>query len=231
MRFGPSRVPLAPLAALFTFTVLAIAWVASAHLCTRPIVVQLCGGGAMTMDGSAMPGMAATTMPMAMAHTPFGDVMVCPVVLGLIVLSAALGTWAIVSGWRDPDRLLSLTVLVRSLARLPVLRTFALLAGGGGLAMGTIVAVDGHTALSLSLCATLALILAGISSVATLCSVAIARLVVAFCTRLIVALARAIAYRRPRPALSCRVAARPPQAAVVPTAFGRGLRAPPLPAH
>ena len=111
-----SRVPVAPLAALFTLAVLAIAWVASAHVCARPIVVS--------MSGASMPGMDMGSMPMATAQTPFGTVTICPVVLGLIALSTLLAAWAIVTGWRDRHRALTLTVLARTLARLPVLRTF-----------------------------------------------------------------------------------------------------------
>jgi hypothetical protein len=220
---GGSRVPVAPLAALFTLAVLAIAWVASAHVCARPIVVS--------MSGASMPGMDMGSMPMATAQTPFGTVTICPVVLGLIALSTLLAAWAIVTGWRDRHRALTLTVLARTLARLPVLPTFVALAASGGLAIGTIVAVDGGVALSLALCATLAAILAGVSIVATLCSLALARVILALCERLIVALACAIGERVAGARSLGTIAFRPVSIASFPLSFGRGLRAPPLPAH
>jgi hypothetical protein len=164
-----------------------------------------------------------------MVQTPFGGVMICPVVLGLIVLSTLLAAWAIVAGWRDRHRLLTISVLVRALARLSVLRTFVALAASGGCAIGTIVAVDGGVAVSPSLCATLAIILAGISILATLCSIALARCVIALCARLIVALARAIDERNAGARRAILVAIRPLPLASFPIAFGRGLRAPPTP--
>jgi hypothetical protein len=217
-----SRIPVAPFAALFALAVSAIAWVGSAHVCARPMVVAMPG---------SMAGMDMGSMPMATAQTPFGAVTICPVVLGLIVLSTALAAWAIAAGWRDRHRAVTLTVLARTLARLPVLHTFVALAASGGLAIGTIVAVDGGVALSLPLCATLAGILAGISIVATLCSLALARLILALCARLILALARAIDERLTASLASSAADVRPLSIASFPLSFGRGLRAPPLPAH
>jgi hypothetical protein len=232
-RSGSSRLPIAPLATLFALAVLAMAWLASTHVCVRPIVLTMCGhrADAMRMGSMSMPMpmSAAAPMSMPMVQTPFGGVMICPVVLGLIVLSTLLAAWAIVAGWRDRHRLLTISVLVRALARLSVLRTFVALAASGGCAIGTIVAVDGGVAVSPSLCATLAIILAGISILATLCSIALARCVIALCARLIVALARAIDERNAGARRAILVAIRPLPLASFPIAFGRGLRAPPTP--
>jgi len=174
-----------------------------------------------------MSGAGMSAMPMM--DTPVGTVMICPVVLGLIGLSVLLAGWALVAAWRDRHRALTLAVLVRTLARLPVLRSFAALALGGGLAIAAIVAVDGGTSFSLSLGLTLALVLAGISIGATLGSLAVARAIVALCARLIVAIAGAIAERRSTPGFARSLRRRPLHAPVVALAFGRGLRAPPLP--
>ncbi len=171
------------------------------------------------------------SMPMPTAQTPLGNLTICPVVVGLILIATLLSAWAIIAGWRDRHRVLTLTVLTRTIATLPVMRTFVALAASGGLAIGTIVAVDGDVALSLSLCATLALILAGISILATLAALAIARFVVALCVRFIVALSRAIGERNGCDRRASMVAVRPLPVAPFPIAFGRGLRAPPLPIH
>jgi hypothetical protein len=215
IRSGSARIPVAPLASLFALAVLAMAWVASAHVCARPIVM------------ASMPGMDMTSMPMPSAQTPFGSVTICPVVLGLIVLSTLLAAWAIVTCRRDPHAAVSYGVLARTLARLPVFPTFVALASSGGLAIGTIVAVDGGVALSLSLCATLAALLAGIALAATLCSLGLARLALALCARLIVTLARAIGERAAPVRASFIAPIRPLPVAAFPIAFGRGLRAPP----
>jgi hypothetical protein len=241
LRNGSARAPLAPLAALFSFAVLAMTWVASARVCARPIVVHLCGGAkagtsmarmdmsGMDMSHMDMSGMAMAGMPTV--NTPVGSVMICPVVVGLIVLATTLAAWALIAGWRDRHRALTLAVLVRALARLPVLRTFAALSLTGGLAIATIVAVDGGTTFSASLCAFLTILLAGASIAATLCSLAVARCIVALCARLFVAIAGAIAERRVASRTYRALRRRPLHAPVVAIAFGRGLRAPPLPAH
>jgi hypothetical protein len=234
IRSGAMRVPLAPLAALFAFAVLAMAWVASARICARPIVVHLCGAKAaasMPMDMSSMTMSAADMSAMPMMSTPVGSVMICPVVLGLIVIATLLAGWALIAAWRDRHRALTLTVLVRALARLPVLRTFAVLAIAGGLAIAAIVAVDGQTSFSLALGLVLACMLGGISILATLCSLIAARAIVALCARLIVVIAGAIADRRIAARFTRNLRRRPLHAPVVSLAFGRGLRAPPLPAH
>ena len=217
VRSGSSRVPLAPLAALFAFAVLAMAWVASARVCARPI--------AMNAMSTSMP------MPMPMAM-PAGTAMICPVVVGLIVLSTVLAAWAIVTVSRDRRRASTLTGVVRALARLPVLRTFGALVAGGGVAIAAIVAVDGGVAFDPSLCAMLALTLAGISIATTLTALVVARCVVALCVRLLVAIAGAIGERRGAVRAFRRRALRAAHASVVAIATGRGLRAPPLlPAH
>ena len=208
VRSGSSRVPLAPLAALFAFAVLAMAWVASARVCARPIAMD------------------AMSMPM-----PAGPAMICPVVVGLIVLSTVLAAWAILTVSRDRQRAATLTGVLRALARLPVLRTFGALVAGGGVAIAAIVAVDGGVAFDPSLCAMLALTLAGISIAATLAALMFARCVIALCARLLVVIAGAIAQRRGAVRVRRR-ALRAAHASVVATATGRGLRAPPLlPAH
>jgi hypothetical protein len=239
IRSGATRVPLAPLAALFAFAVLAMAWVASARVCARPIVVQLTGAASSATMPMDMSGMDMSHMSMSggdmnampMMNTPVGSVMICPVVLGLIGISTLLAGWALVAAWRDRHRALTLAVLVRALARLPVLRTFAALALAGGLAIAAIVAVDGGTTFSLSLGVMLAFVLAGISIAATLCSLVAARAIVALCARLIVAIAGASAARRTAVRFARSPRRRPLHAPVVALAFGRGLRAPPLPAH
>jgi len=243
IRSGSTRVPLAPLAALFALAVLAMAWIASSSICARPIVVHLTGAASsatmpMDMSGMDMSHMDMPHMDMAgdmgampMMKTPAGSVMICPVVLGLIGISTLLAGWALIAAWRDRDRTLTLAVLVRALARLPVLRTFAALALAGGLAIAAIVAVDGGTTFSLSLGVMLAFVLSGISIAATLCSLVAARAIVALCARLIVVIAGAIAERRTAARFARSLRRRPLHAPVVALAFGRGLRAPPLPAH
>ena len=201
--------PLAPLAALFALAVMATAWVASTRICAHPIAMQ--------MDNAMLP------MP---AH---GAVMLCPVVVGLIVLSTLLSAWALVTGWRDRHRALTLTVITRVLARLPMMQTFAALAAAGGIAIGTIVAVDGGSAIDPSLCALLASILAASSLIATFGAVLIARVVLAFCARILLALARAIGERRAVARAIRRRRALPHRFYSI--TFGRDLRAPPPPAH
>jgi hypothetical protein len=205
--------------------------VASTRICARPVVVQLCGGAkaALAMSQMNMPGMDMGTMP-TMA-TPVGSVMICPVVMGLIVLSTVLAAWSLFTAWHDRHRVVTLTRLVRVLARLPVVRTFASLALAGGLAIATIVAVDGGTTPSLALALTLTVLLAAISIAATLGSLAIARCIVALCARFIVAIAGAIAERRAAARSYRSLRRRPFHATLVALVFGRGLRAPPLPAH
>jgi hypothetical protein len=228
-RSGATLAPLAPLAALFAFAVLAMAWVASARVCARPLLVHLAGAASsanMPMDMSQIGMSAMPTM-----STPAGGVMICPVVLGLIVLSTLLAGWALIAAWRDRHRAVTLAMLVRALAHLPVLRTFAALALTGGLAIAAIVAVDGGTTYSLSLGLVLALVLAGISIAATLCALIVARAIVALCARLIVAIAGAIGERSSALRFARSLRRRPLHAPVVSLAFGRGLRAPPLPAH
>jgi hypothetical protein len=248
IRSGSTRVPLAPLAALFALAVLAMAWIASSSICARPIVVHLTGAASsatmpMDMSGMDMSGMDMSHMDMShmdmagdmgampMMKTPAGSVMICPVVLGLIGISTLLAGWALIAAWRDRDRTLTLAVLVRALARLPVLRTFAALSLAGGLAIAAIVAVDGGTTFSLSLGVMLAFVLSGISIAATLCSLVAARAIVALCARLIVVIVGAIAERRTAARFARSLRRRPLHAPVVALAFGRGLRAPPLPAH
>ena len=169
-------------------------------------------------------------MPMTMT-SPGSGVMICPVVLALIVLAAALSAWALAAASRDRHRAVTGAVLVRALSHLPVLRTFATLALAGGLAIASIVAIDGHSVLDPALCGTLAFLLAGTAVVATLAAIALARTVLAFCRRLILALAIAIGERRRAIRARRTLRAIPAPAAVFPVMYGRGLRAPPLPAH
>ncbi len=171
----------------------------------------------MQMDDAMMP------MPM------HGAVMLCPVVVGLIALSTLLSAWALVTGWRDRHRALTLAVMMRTLARLPVMRTFGALAAAGGIAIGTIVAVDGGSAIDPSLCAVLASILAAASLVATFGAVLIARVVLAFCARIFLAFVRSVGERRSATRAIRRPRALPHRFRSI--TFGRGLRAPPLPAH
>ncbi len=232
IRSGSARLPVAPLATLATLAVLATAWAASAHVCARPIVMTMSGGGmaGMAMSGD-MPGMDMASGAMPMLQMPGGTVMLCPVVAALIALSTLLGAWAIVTAARDPHRALTALLLVRVLARLPLLRTFGALVGAGGLAVAAIVAVDGHASFSLPLLVTLVLLLAGTSLAAAIGSVAVSRFVLAWCARVLVAIRAAIAQRPGGFRALRRRAARALHAALVAIAFGRGLRAPPLPAH
>jgi hypothetical protein len=216
-----------------------MAWVASAHVCARPIVLSMPAGASMPrmdmpgmdMSGMDMSGMDMASGSMPMLRTPAGTMMLCPVVVGLIALSALLGTWAIVTACRDRHRALTLRVLMRALAQLPVVRTFGALAGAGGLAIAAIVAVDGHGSFGPALVVTLTFILAGISLGATIASLVLARCITALYARLLIAVAGAIAARR-GPQRAFRLPAPcPPHAAVVAITFGRGLRAPPPPAH
>jgi hypothetical protein len=218
--------PIAPLAALFTLAVLAMAWAASAHVCARPLVMDMSG-----MSMATMPGMDMASGTMPMLQTPAGSVMLCPVVVGLIVLSTLLGAWSIVTASRDRHRTLTLTLLVRALARLPVLRTFGALVAAGALAIAAIVAVDGHGAFSLALAVTLAALLGGIAIGATIASLVLARCILALCARLLIAVIGAIAERRTAGRTWNRRSMRAPRACVVAIVSGRGLRAPPLPAH
>ena len=215
VRNGCARVPLAPLAALFALAVLAIAWVAQSSICTRPIVFPAAAGAMSGMDMAA----------------PHDAVMICPVVLALIVISAVLAAWTLVAARRDTQRALTSALLVRALARLPVMRTFAVLAGGGGVAVGSIVAIDGHGPIGLALCASLAAMSAAVALAATLGALVIARAILECARRLFVALFVAIAERQPGRAIAAarrRPLLRP---LVRSLSGGRGLRAPPFPAH
>jgi hypothetical protein len=128
---------------------------------------------------------------------------------------------------RDGHRTVTTAVLLRTLARLPVVPAFVALALTGAAAIAAIVAVDGGVPFDMALVATLATIVAGIALGAVLASLALARLILAFCERLAVALALALGDARCVPVRVHRPVAVPLRTGVLATASGRGLRAPP----
>jgi hypothetical protein len=219
-----------PLSALLAATVSAIVVAAQAGLafCNNRIVIPLpCGARAgmagMDMTGTAMSGMSMVALPGGRA------LMICPVVLVLIVASAALAAGAIVLLWRDPHRALTGRGIVRVLASLPPARTAGALALLGAGAVSAMLAVDGAGVPSWPVSAMLAALLAGGSLASALLSIAAGRIALAFARRLILAVAGAFA--RARGGVAPRAQRLVPLVAGVRAASllaaGRGLRAPP----
>jgi hypothetical protein len=212
-----SKSPAVSLIALLTSATLAMVLAAQMSLaCTDKVAVPVADDMM-----SAMPGMAMA------AH---GPVMVCPVVLILIVVSALLSACAAAMQWRDPHRALAQREFLQTLARLPPARTAGTLALAGTSAVGTMIWLERSGPPALPMCALLAALLFACALAATLCAIAFGRVAVAFGRRLILAIAGAIARASDVPAPFARqrvpVVARGHGVPLL--AAGRGLRAPPL---
>jgi hypothetical protein len=207
----------ASLAALLTSATLAMVLAAQMSLaCTDKVAVPMASDVL-----NAMPG-----MDMAVAS---GPVMVCPIVLLLIVLSALLSAFAVAMLWRDPHRALAQRDLLQTLARLPFARTAGCVALAGTSAVGTMIWFERAGPPALPVCAMLAALLFGCALAATLVAIAAGRIAVAFGRRLILAVVAAIARAGGAVApLAQHLAPVLAAAHAVPLlAAGRGLRAPP----
>lgn len=207
----------ASLAALLTSATLAMVLAAQMSLaCTDKVAVPLASDVL-----NAMPGMDMTT-----ASAP---VMVCPIVLVLIVVSALLSAFAAAMLWRDPHRALAQRDLAQTLARLPLAPTAGCVAFAGSSAVGAMIWLERSGLPALPVCAMLAALLFGCALAATLCAIAAGRIAIAFGHRLMLAIVAAIA--------RAGDAVAPPAQQLVPVlaaahavpllAAGRGLRAPP----
>ncbi len=176
-----------------------------------------------------VPSDAMSMMP-GMDMSGPGQVMVCPVVLVLIVASAVLGAVAVAMLRCDPHRGLTQRRILATLARLPLVRTVAIVALTGTSGVGAMLWLERSGPPALPLCAMLAALLFGCALALTLCAIAAGRIAIAFGRRLILAIAAAIG--RAGDALAPRLVSLVPAVAAataVPLlAAGRGLRAPPV---
>jgi hypothetical protein len=209
--------PVVSLFALLASAVLAMVLAAQTSLaCTDKVAVPMTGDMMNSMPG----------MDMAAS----GPVMVCPVVLVLIVLSAFLSACAVAMLWRDPHRVLAQREIVRKLARLPLARTVGMLAFAGASAVGTMILLERSGLPAPPMCALLAALLFGCALVATLGAIAFGRVAGALGRRLMLAIARAIAVANDAlaPCFQRRLPFVAARNAVPPLALGRGLRAPPI---
>jgi hypothetical protein len=150
-------------------------------------------------------------------------------VLGLIVASALLAGGAIAMLWRDSQRALTLRGIVHALAHLPLARTAGVLSLCGGVALASMIVLDGDGLPPLPACAMLAALLVGCSLAAALVSIAAAHVAIALARRVVLAVTRAIAQGRDAGTLRfTRLAfVIAPLGGASLLAAGRGLRAPP----
>ena len=171
-----------------------------------------------------MPGMDMSSM-----GDSAGAMMICPIVLGLIIVSALLAVSAAALLWRDPHRALTRHRIVRLLAGLPVLRTaVAVTVAGGSAAVAAMLGLE-HSVPVLPVCAMLVALLVACALAVTLLAIVAGRIAIAFGRRLMLAIVAAFA------GVSDAIA--PQTFRFVPAiaaghalpllAAGRGLRAPP----
>jgi hypothetical protein len=165
-------------------------------------------------------------------HAEMGgrEITICPVVLGLVVVSALLAAGAIVVLWRDRQRALAWRGFVHALSHLPIGRTAGVLMLAGGIALASMIVCDGDGLPPLPAGALLAALLAACSFGAALLSIAAAHIAIALAQRVILAVATGIARGRDTgPVRITRFIVpvlRLEGAALL--AAGRGLRAPPV---
>jgi hypothetical protein len=189
--------------------------------CTDKVALPM-SGDAM----AAMPGMDMSMPAMAASHA----IMVCPIVLILLGVSALLTAIACAMMWLDPHRALSQRALVTSLASLPPVRTVATVGLTGASAVGAMLWFEHAGLPALSICIMLAGLLCACSVILTLGAIVAARVAMAFGRRLILAIAAAIAHaRESEPVRTRHFAFALANCHAVPLlASGRGLRAPPI---
>lgn len=214
--------PKAVFAALLSSAALAIVLAAQTSLtCTDKVALPMPGDMMGAMPGMDMSGMQAPAGQAAL--------MICPVVLALIVASAAFALAAVVMLCCDPHRALTQRTIVLALCRLSPLRTLSVLALAGGGAVGAMLWLEHAGLPALPACAMLAAVLCACSLLATFAAIAAGRIALAFGRRLILAIVCAIARSNAAAAPRVRyLAALVPDGHAVPLlAAGRGLRAPP----
>jgi hypothetical protein len=179
-------------------------------------------------DKIAMPMMPGMDMT-AMQGPGQPALMICPIVLALIVASAALTLAALGMLWRDPHRALTRRTIAGTLAHLPPARTAAVLLCGGASAVAAMLVLEHSTPPALPVCAMLVALLVACALAATGLGIVAGRIALALGRRLIVALAAVVAYAADAGPL--HVQRLPPRIdfgyAVPVLAAGRGLRAPP----
>lgn len=157
------------------------------------------------------------------------DLLICPCVLTLIVVTALLAGVAIVVLWSDPHRALARRAIVRTLARLPLGRTACGLTLAGAGVQAAMLAIDRSGAPSPAACALLGALLVAASLGAALLAIFAARVTLDFGRRLILAIVRAfrVATRAAAPRARRFAPALAAGRGVPLLAAGRGLRAPP----
>jgi hypothetical protein len=180
--------------------------------------------------------MLSMPMPMPMPGEPVpaqAPIDLCPIVVGLIVLAASLGLWAAAALAFERHRTVVRHRLLDLLASLPIVRTIAGLAAVSTLPIGLIIAVDAGGPSTTESWLLLAGLIAGGSALATLATVAAARVVLGFGRRLVLRLATARVPDRAHrpPVFRCGEPVSPASAHgdVCALAACLGLRAPPLP--
>jgi hypothetical protein len=161
-----------PAAALSTLTAFAILAIVLAGQSIAACGKQM----SVSMPGMDMP---ATS----------GAVMICPVIILLSTVSAALTIVTILKCLRDPDRVLAGRRLTRMLASVPITPASTLVAFGGATGIGLMFAVDGNAPQTFSGWLALAGIVIATALLLTLVAVSLSRLAVALGERLAIVIA------------------------------------------
>jgi len=188
--------------------------------CTDKVAVPLPDHMA-SMPGMTMDGMQGASGQQAL--------MVCPVVLALIVVSALLIAGAALSAWSNPHRALLQRSILTALAGLPALPTAGAVALAGAGAVAAMIWLERSGPPALPVCVMLVALLAGCALVATVSCIAFGRIAIALGRRLMLAIVAAIARSSNAPAAHRRTFVVPLASVYGASllAAGRGLRAPP----
>jgi hypothetical protein len=135
--------PAAALSTLAAFAILTIVLAGqSIAACSKQMSVDMPGMGNSGTGMASMPGMDIPPTS--------GTLMICPVVLLLAILSAALMILTLMKVLCDPHRAVAGRRLVHAVSAFPITPISTLVAFGGATGIGLMLAVDGNAPQSLA---------------------------------------------------------------------------------